>query len=337
MISSRLVAAALRAAGVPAVWIDPRDLLVTDAAHGAALPDEGETAGCVAAKLIPELDAGRVVVTGGFVGATKDGVTTTLGRGGSDYSAALLGAALKDAGRDVGAIEIWTDVDGILTADPRVVPAARSPEERAEASFRAFWREGSPPGHDPAARRGIPVAVRTRSARRAPARSGPRRGAACAFAMQGAFGSRREPACFAHGRGACSRSSEAMPCRRRDRDERSPDLDHGRRDRCSTASKRPPPSPRSRSSRPAVAGRLRRLTTYGTPGGVPALGVNVALSRRPDTNMTFVVAARRARGAPAPSGVFNERCSSDTKDGPKIEAVLLHQHGVVEGSNKKRI
>ncbi|HTS02720.1 MAG TPA: lysine-sensitive aspartokinase 3 [Thermoanaerobaculia bacterium] len=164
MISSRLVAPALRAAGIPAVWVDPRDVLVTDAAHGAALPDEAATAANVAARVLPELDAGRVVVTGGFVGATREGVTTTLGRGGSDYSAALLGAALKDAGRAVGAIEIWTDVDGILTADPRIVPAARPVPEvsAAEAAELAFFgaKVLHPATIRPAVARGIPVRVR---------------------------------------------------------------------------------------------------------------------------------------------------------------------------------
>ncbi len=164
LMSSRLVVAALRAAGATAVWIDPREILVTDASHGAALPDEPETAKRVAARVLPELDAGRIVVTGGFVGATKDGVTTTLGRGGSDYSAALLGAALKDAGRAAGAIEIWTDVDGILTADPRVVPGARLVAEvsAAEAAELAFFgaKVLHPATIRPAVARGIPVAVR---------------------------------------------------------------------------------------------------------------------------------------------------------------------------------
>jgi aspartate kinase len=164
LISSRLVAAALRAAGAPAVWVDPREILVTDASHGAALPDEAATAARVAAKVLPELDRGRIVVTGGFVGATPDGVTTTLGRGGSDYSAALLGAALADSGRDVGAIEIWTDVDGILTADPRIVPAARLVPElsAAEAAELAFFgaKVLHPATIRPAVARGIAVAVR---------------------------------------------------------------------------------------------------------------------------------------------------------------------------------
>jgi aspartate kinase len=164
LISSRLVAAAIRARGVDAVWIDPRGLLATDGTHGAAAPDERETARRVSCAVLPELAAGRTVVTGGFVGAAPDGSTTTLGRGGSDYSAALLGAALADAGREVGAIEIWTDVDGILTADPRIVPGARPVPEvcYAEAAELAFFgaKVLHPATIRPAVSRGIPVAVR---------------------------------------------------------------------------------------------------------------------------------------------------------------------------------
>jgi aspartate kinase len=164
LISSRLVAAALRARGTEAAWIDPRELLATDAAHGAALANEAETARRVAARVLPELAAGRVVVTGGFVGAAPSGATTTLGRGGSDYSAALFGAALKDAGREVGVIEIWTDVDGILTADPRLVPGARLVPEvsSAEAAELAFFgaKVLHPATIRPAVTRGIPVVVR---------------------------------------------------------------------------------------------------------------------------------------------------------------------------------
>lgn len=163
-MSSRLVAAALRARGTDAVWIDPREILATDATHGAAVPDEKETARRVSARVVPELEAGRTVVTGGFVGAAPDGSTTTLGRGGSDYSAALFGAALYDAGRTVDRIEIWTDVDGILTADPRVVPAARLVPEvsAAEAAELAFFgaKVLHPAAIRPAVARGIPVAVR---------------------------------------------------------------------------------------------------------------------------------------------------------------------------------
>ncbi|MFI5181840.1 MAG: aspartate kinase [Thermoanaerobaculia bacterium] len=164
LIASRFVAAALRARGADAVWVDPRTILATDAAFGSAIPDEGEVAKRVASKVQPELEAGRIVVTGGFVGAAPDGSTTTLGRGGSDYSAALLGAALSDAGAPVGVIEIWTDVDGILTADPRIVPAARLVPEvgYAEAAELAFFgaKVLHPATIRPAVTRGIPVAVR---------------------------------------------------------------------------------------------------------------------------------------------------------------------------------
>jgi aspartate kinase len=164
LLSSRLLAAALRARSTEAAWVDPREILATDATHGAALADEAETARRVAARVLPELAAGRVVVTGGFVGAAPGGATTTLGRGGSDYSAALFGAALKDAGLPVGAIEIWTDVDGILTADPRLVPGARLVPEvsSAEAAELAFFgaKVLHPATIRPAVQRDIPVAVR---------------------------------------------------------------------------------------------------------------------------------------------------------------------------------
>ena len=164
LICSRLVAAALRASGGESVWIDPREILATNASYGAALADEKETAVRVALRVAPHLAAGRTVVTGGFVGAAPDGSTTTLGRGGSDYSAALFGAALHDVGRAVDRIEIWTDVDGILTADPRIVPAARLVPEVSypEAAELAFFgaKVLHPATIRPAVARGIPVAVR---------------------------------------------------------------------------------------------------------------------------------------------------------------------------------
>jgi aspartate kinase len=89
---------------------------VTDDSHTAAAPLAPLTREAVAREIVPRVAEGRVPVLGGFVGATIQGVTTTLGRGGSDYSAAILGAAL-----DAREIQIWTDVDGMLTADPRIV------------------------------------------------------------------------------------------------------------------------------------------------------------------------------------------------------------------------
>jgi len=164
LLSGPLLAAALEARGVPVAYLDPRELLATDAGFGAAQPHEARTAERVRDRVLPRLAAGEVVVTGGFVGAAPDGSTTTLGRGGSDYSAALLGAALHDCGVPVTAIEIWTDVDGILTADPRVVPEARLVPEvsYAEAAELSFFgaKVLHPATIKPAVARGIPVVVR---------------------------------------------------------------------------------------------------------------------------------------------------------------------------------
>ncbi len=118
--SSRLVAAALAGRRLPAEWVDARDVVVTDGRHGRAVPQRDEIAARAAGRLLPLLDAARIPVTQGFIGATGDRVPTTLGRGGSDFTAALLGAALR-----AERVEIWTDVDGLMTADPRIVPEAR--------------------------------------------------------------------------------------------------------------------------------------------------------------------------------------------------------------------
>ncbi len=136
LLSSRMVAAGFDAAGVAADWIDARRAIVTDSAYTSAAPLVGETAAAVVREVLPSVAAGRVAVLGGFVGATPQGVTTTLGRGGSDYSAALVGAAL-----DAPEIQIWTDVDGMLTADPRVIDAPRVVPHLsfAEASELAYF------------------------------------------------------------------------------------------------------------------------------------------------------------------------------------------------------
>lgn len=164
LLSSRLFAAALRVRRIAASWIDPLELVATDASYGGAVPDEPRIAEQVRRRAAPELAAGRVPVTGGFVGAAPDGSATTLGRGGSDYSAALLGAGLLEAGEPVEAIEIWSDVDGILTADPRVVAHARLVPEvsYAEAAELAFFgaKVLHPATIRPAVARGVPVVVR---------------------------------------------------------------------------------------------------------------------------------------------------------------------------------
>ncbi len=158
MLSSLLVVAAYGAAGLPAEGVDAQQVMLTDATFTKAEPRPDAIATAVREHIIPRVRAGRIPVIGGFVGATNEGITTTLGRGGSDYSASLLGAALG-----AEAIEIWTDVDGMLTADPRVVDGARVIEsirfdEAAElASFGA--KVLHPNTIAPAVRVGIPVYV----------------------------------------------------------------------------------------------------------------------------------------------------------------------------------
>jgi aspartate kinase len=158
VISSRIVAAALADHCVPAVWIDARRVVVTDSEHTAAAPDTAATGEQVRERVAPPLAAGQVPVVGGFIGATAAGVTTTLGRGGSDYSAAILGGCLH-----VAEIQIWTDVDGMLTADPRIVPQPRLVPELtfAEASELAYF--GAKVLHPstilPAVEKNIPVRI----------------------------------------------------------------------------------------------------------------------------------------------------------------------------------
>ena len=120
-MSTPLLAAVLRGQGIKAEFVDAGSLIVTDNVHGGAAPRMALTVQQCRDRLLPMLEEGIVPIITGFVGATEDGMATTLGRGGSDYSAAIIGAAL-----DVDEIQIWTDVDGILTADPRVVSDARS-------------------------------------------------------------------------------------------------------------------------------------------------------------------------------------------------------------------
>ncbi|MFN7971500.1 MAG: aspartate kinase [Acidobacteriota bacterium] len=154
--TGELSSSVLLAAILPGSYSDVRRVMRTDDAFGAAAPDMGEIeALCHAAD--PALVSG-IVVTQGYIGRTASGITTTLGRGGSDYSAAILGAALG-----AGEIEIWTDVDGMLTADPRVVPGARLLPEVSfeEASELAYFgaKVLHPATIRPALARGIPVRV----------------------------------------------------------------------------------------------------------------------------------------------------------------------------------
>jgi aspartate kinase len=119
-LSARLVACALRASGRGACVVDAREVVRTDALFGRAQPLEDEIRCLAQARVLPLLGRGWIPVVQGFVGATADGRTTTLGRGGSDFTAVLLGAAI-----DAEVVDIWTDVDGILSGDPRSVDRPR--------------------------------------------------------------------------------------------------------------------------------------------------------------------------------------------------------------------
>jgi aspartate kinase len=134
-LSSRLLAEVFRAKGLNARQMDSRRLIVTDDEYGSATPIWSETEKLLQLELQNLIDSGEIPVVGGFIAANRSGETTTLGRGGSDYSAALIGAALR-----AREIQIWTDVSGVLTTDPRIVPEAKtlpklSYEEAAELAY----------------------------------------------------------------------------------------------------------------------------------------------------------------------------------------------------------
>ncbi|HEX3569240.1 MAG TPA: lysine-sensitive aspartokinase 3, partial [Acidobacteriaceae bacterium] len=134
-LSSRIIAEAFEQHGLQGAHVDARSCIVTDASYGKAVPQEAAIETRLAATVLPLLDDGKTPVMAGFIGATAEGITTTLGRGGSDYTAALIGG-----GMHAGAIEIWTDVNGIMTTDPRICPDALrvktiSFEEAAELAY----------------------------------------------------------------------------------------------------------------------------------------------------------------------------------------------------------
>src|SRR5205814_3208930 len=155
-LSSHLVAAFFKLRGIPAEHLDARDIFVTDDSFMSAEPQIDSIAEAARDLVQPLIEEGKVPVLGGFIGRTAQGVTTTLGRGGSDYSASLVGAALQ-----ADAIEIWTDVDGMLTADPRVVQGSQLIERIAfdEASELASFgaKVLHPNTIAPAVTKGIPV------------------------------------------------------------------------------------------------------------------------------------------------------------------------------------
>ncbi len=157
-MAAPLLAAVFRSHGIPAEAVDAREIVVTDDTFGSANPILEETCERVHQRLLPLIEAGTIPVVTGFIGATRQGVTTTLGRGGSDYSAAILGACL-----DADEVQIWTDVNGILTADPRIVPNACTLPELSyiEAAELAYFgaKVLHPKTIRPAVERNIPIRV----------------------------------------------------------------------------------------------------------------------------------------------------------------------------------
>ena len=156
-LSSYIVTLGFRHFGMPAEHVDSRDVLITDKRHTQAAPNFPETYARLS-KTIPPLAAQSVVVMGGFIASTEDGVTTTLGRGGSDYTAAIVGAGL-----DAEEIQIWTDVDGMLTADPTILPGGHRVKtiSFAEAAELAYFgaKVLHPATVVPAIEKNIPVMI----------------------------------------------------------------------------------------------------------------------------------------------------------------------------------
>ncbi len=157
-ISSRIVAAAFCESGMDAMHVDARDVVITDSQYQKAVPQDAIVEKRAAEKLLPLVNQHKVPVMGGFIASNEEGITTTLGRGGSDFTGALIGGALN-----ADAIEIWTDVDGIMTCDPRVCPDALrvkviSFEEAAELAY--FGAKVLHPATIlPAVKKNIPVLV----------------------------------------------------------------------------------------------------------------------------------------------------------------------------------
>jgi aspartate kinase len=156
-LSSALLTLAFPGFGIPAAHVDARSVLITDSRHSHALPLYSRTYARFKEKVVPLLQ-GRVVVMGGFIGSSSDGATTTLGRGGSDFSAAIAGAGIE-----AEEIQIWTDVDGMLTCDPRVLPGGHlvkriSFDEAAELAYFGA-KVLHPSAVQPAIEKNIPVRI----------------------------------------------------------------------------------------------------------------------------------------------------------------------------------
>jgi aspartate kinase len=183
VLASEILALALPRFGIEAAWIDARRLLVTDDIFTRAQPLYDETGERLRAALPPIVERGAVPVVGGYIGATRDGAVTTLGKEGSDFSAAIIGAALGAA-----EVQIWTDVDGILTADPRLVPGARLVRTLSFAESLELACSGAKKPHPgtlvPAARAGVPIRVLNTLDGRGPGTMIGRRNAAAPAALK---------------------------------------------------------------------------------------------------------------------------------------------------------
>jgi len=158
LTSAPLLSQILSARGVPATMVDPRRVIITDGDYCEAAPIMQETERRCRETIAPLLEANRIPIMGGFVGATAEGITTTLGRGGSDFTASLVAGALQ-----ASMIEYWKDADGILTADPSLVPEARTVplltyQEAGELAFLGA-RVLHPASIQPAVDARIPVRV----------------------------------------------------------------------------------------------------------------------------------------------------------------------------------
>ena len=156
-LSSYIVSLAFEYYGVPSVHVDSRRVIITDHRHTQAAPIFSETYQRLA-EVLPPLARDKVVVMGGFIGSTEEGVTTTLGRGGSDFTASIVGAGVQ-----AEEIQIWTDVDGMLTADPTILPGSHRVKNIsfAEAAELAYFgaKVLHPSTVIPAIERNIPVLI----------------------------------------------------------------------------------------------------------------------------------------------------------------------------------
>lgn len=158
MMSTKIFTQLLNERNFPAVWIDVRDVVATNNHYGKAAPNDAKTQQQSDAVIKPLIEQGKIVITQGFIGRDDEGKTTTLGRGGSDYSAALLAEVLK-----ANDVLIWTDVPGIYTTDPRIVPQAKRIDTMAFNEAAEMATFGAKVLHPstllPAVRSNIPVYV----------------------------------------------------------------------------------------------------------------------------------------------------------------------------------